>query len=892
MYCGRGHADQGNIRQGRERTRSVRLERPVASHGIMSVISFPGAEVSFLQSKPSVSLSEAAMPDATPQSECFHCGLPLPIGASYPVMIDGTARDMCCRGCQAVAQVIAGASLGSYYRSRTSLPESPREAQRTLVKKLRLYDDPRVQQSFVRKGAEHVKEASLILEGITCAACIWLNEQHLASLSGVLGAEINYATRRARVCWDEGRIRLSEILQAVADIGYHAYPYDSTRYDEMQRKERKTALWRLFVAGLGMMQVMMYAVPTYFAKGDMSPDIREFMRIASMVLALPVVFYSAGPFFAGALRDLKLRRVGMDVPVALGIGVAFAASIWATLDGRGEVYFDSITMFVFFLLCGRFLEMNARGKAVQEVDRLVKLIPAMAERVPEFPASREVEPVPVSSLKAGDWVLVRAGDTIPADGRVEEGASEVDEALLTGESRPVVKRRGDAIAGGAINVASPLFMRVERVGQETMLAGIVRLLDRASSEKPIVAVTADRAARWFVFAVLVIAAAAALGWYLVDPSRALWVTVSVLVVTCPCALSLATPAALTAATGTLTRLGVLVTRGHALETLAKASHFVFDKTGTLTQGRMSVLKITALAGLPEAECLALASALEQSSEHPVARALKEEARRIKAPARLPAEHVHNVLGSGIEGVMGGRRLRLGTPRFVQALHGKPFPIKPDESGVTLVALGDDCGWLGWFAISDRVRPEARELVAALARMGKQVTLLSGDRIEAAQAVATALGIETVVAGVSPAEKLDYVRRLERGGAVVAMVGDGANDAPVLGGSAVSIAMGGGTQLAQASADMILLSEHLVNLLDAVVMARRTMELIRQNLVWAAVYNLVALPLALAGQVTPWMAGIGMSASSLLVVGNALRLTRFKVSRAKGETEPQRAVAPA
>lgn len=856
---------------------------------MMAAIIFSGGGSFTPYSKLSGGLPEAAMLDVTFQAECFHCGLPLPAGASYVVLMDGADRDMCCRGCQAVAQAIIGAGLGSYYRSRTSLPESPREALPCLVDELRLYDDPKVQQSFVREDAEHVKEASLILEGITCAACIWLNEQHLASLSGVLGVEINYATRRARVRWDENRIRLSEILQAVTDIGYQAYPYDATRYEEIQHKERNSALWRLFVAGLGMMQVMMYTVPTYLAKGDMSPDIEELMRIASMVLTLPVVFYSARPFFAGALRDLKLRRVGMDVPVALGIAVAFVASTWATLGGRGEVYFDSIAMFVFFLLCGRFLEMNARARAAQAVDRLVKLIPAMAARVPAYPASREIELVPVSSLKAGDWVLVRTGDMIPADGRVEEGASEVDEALLTGESCPVVKRRGDALVGGALNVASPLFMRVERVGEETMLAGIIRLLDRASSEKPAIAVTADRAARWFVFAILIIAAAAALGWYLIDPSRALWVTVSVLVVTCPCALSLATPVALTAATGTLTRRGVLITRGYALETLAKASHFVFDKTGTLTQGRMSVIKVTALAGLPEAECLALASALEYSSEHPVARALKEEAHRIRVSVKPPAEHIHNVPGSGVEGVMGGARLRLGTPRFVQALHGKPYPIEAEESGATLVALGDNSGWLGWFAIGDRVRPEARDLVAALTRMGKQVTLLSGDRLEAAQAVATTLGIETVIAAASPAEKLDYVRCLERSGAVVAMVGDGANDAPVLGGSAISIAMGGGAQIAQASADMILLSEHLENLLDAVVMARRTMKVIHQNLMWAAAYNLVALPLALAGQVTPWMAGIGMSASSLLVVGNALRLTRFKAAR--GGVEPQRTVAP-
>jgi Cu2+-exporting ATPase len=816
----------------------------------------------------------AASAPAKAARECFHCGLPLPATA-YAVVIDGVTRDTCCRGCQAVAQTIADNGLASYYRHRTVLPQSQPTTGDDMLAKLRLYDLPEIQRGFVRAAdaTEHEKEASLLLDGITCAACVWLIEQRLARLAGVQEAAVNYATRRARVRWDERRIPLSEILRAVADLGYGAQPYDSARSDDALRRERRAMLWRLFVAGFGMMQVMMYAVPVYIANGDMTADLEQLMRIASLVLTSPVVAWAAAPFYAGAWRELKARRVGMDVPVALGIIAAFAASVLATVRGDGPVYFDSVAMFVFLLLGARYLEMSARAKAAQAQERLARLTPAVAERLNHYPGPAQREEVPVANLRPGDYVAVRPGAAIPADGTVVEGESSVDESLLTGESRAVAKRAGDALTGGAVNLNGPLTMRVERVGQDTVLAGIVRLMDRAQTEKPKIAQLADRAARWFVSALLVLAAVVALAWYAIDPTRALWITIAVLVVTCPCALSLATPAALTAATGMLFRRGVLVTRGHALETLAAATHFVFDKTGTLTEGRMALIDVMPLAGGERQRCLALAAQLESLSEHPIGRAIVAAARAAQDGAA--ANELRNVPGEGVEGRIDGRRLRIGTPGFVAALHGQALPAElafvSDE--LSVVALGDERGWLALFTLGDPLRRHARLLVGELEALGATVCLLSGDRAPQVAHLARELGIERAYGDATPQGKVEFVRALQQQGAVVAMVGDGVNDAPVLAQAQVSIALSGGTRLAQISADMVLMPERLDALLDAVRIARRTLRVIRQNLAWAVVYNAVALPLAVLGHVTPLVAGVGMSLSSLAVVLNALRLLR-------------------
>jgi Cu2+-exporting ATPase len=805
---------------------------------------------------------------------CYHCGLPVPSGIDFPVEIDGQRRGMCCAGCQAVAEAIVAGGLIDYYRHRDAMPESPREAMPLALQELGLFDHPDVQKNFVRPIGEHEKEAALILEGITCSACVWLNEQHIARQPGVTAVDINYATRRARVRWDEERIKLSQILEAIAAIGYRAHPYDIARAELVAQKERRTALWRLFVAGFGMAQVMMYAIPVYLAKaGTMTAGIEQLLRWASLVLTLPVMFYSASPFFTSAWRDLRFHRFGMDVPVALGIGLAFLASVWATVTASGETYFDSVTMFVFFLLGGRFLEMGARQRAARGVEAMARALPAFANRFSVFPGG-ELQRVAVADLKAGDVVLIKPGEVIPGDGCILEGESSTDESLLTGESRPVGKCLGDAVTGGSVNIGSPLTMRVDRAGESTRLASIQRLMEQASAEKPDVVKVADRVAARFVSALLMLAVVTGGYWWWHDPSHALWVFVSVLVVSCPCALSLATPVALTVATGVMSRNGVLVTRGHAIETLARATHFLFDKTGTLTEGRPELVETVPLQSRGAGEVLALAASMELASEHPIGRALREAARDW---SRIVAEDVRAVTGQGVEAVVGGLRTRLGTAGFVAALTGQAPPAFVDrwlEDGDTVVALGNCEGWLAWFRFADRPRPGAGAALAALKAKGIELAALSGDTPATVAKVAGELGIPLARGGLSPEDKHAAILKLQDEGAIVAMVGDGVNDAPVLAQAHVSIAMGGGTDLARSQGDVVLLSDDLGHLAVGVGIARHCLQIIRQNLAWALVYNLFAIPLAMTGFVTPWMAGIGMSASSLLVVLNALRLQRY------------------
>ena len=809
--------------------------------------------------------SPAAIPAPT-DAGCFHCGLPF-TGARHAVTIGGVVRETCCRGCQAVAETIVANGLTAYYDHR-SAPAPAREAPHRLLDELGVYDLPEVQKGFVRTATGGaLREAALLLEGITCAACVWLIERRLRQMPGVAEVHINYATRRARIAYDPARAKLSAILAAVAEVGYEAQPYDVGRSDAALARERRTLLKRLFVAGFGMMQVMMYAYPAYIDDGAMTDDIAQLMRLASLVLTAPVAFWSAIPFYVGAWREWKTRRLGMDTPVAIGIVGAFLASLHATWRASGDVYFDSVSMFVFLLLGARYLELGARARAAQAQERLVRLAPAVAERYADYPASGVTHAVAVATLVPGDHVLVRPGAVFPADGVIVDGASTADEALLTGESRPVPRHAGDRVTGGALNLKSPLTVRVDRVGEDSVLSAIVRLMDRAQTEKPPLATAADRIAQVFVASLLVVTLAAVAVWLTIEPARAPWIAIAILVVTCPCALSLATPAALTAATGALYQAGILVTRGHALETLARATDFVFDKTGTLTHGRMGVARTRVLGPLDEARCLALAAALEAQSEHPIARAFASFG------ARAAATGLQHVPGGGIEGQADGRRLRIGTAEYVGALHGLALPggIAGFADDVTLVLLGDDRGWLAAFALDDVVRVEASEVIAALKRAGKRVHILSGDRTARVAQVASALGIEHVRGEARPEDKLDYVRGLQRAGAIVAMTGDGVNDAPVLAQAQVSAAVASGTQLAQVSADIVLMGDRLTALTEALAGAQRMGRIVRQNLAWAVVYNAVALPLAVVGWVTPLVAAVGMSVSSLTVVLNALRL---------------------
>ena len=805
------------------------------------------------------------------EAACFHCGLPLPPGTDFGAVIAGARRSMCCRGCEAVAKAIVDGGLGEYYRYRTQPAPTGRELVPAFLRETAVYDHPAVQKSFVRSEGEHVREAALILEGITCAACVWLSEHHLARLPGVKNVQVNYATHRLRVRWDERALKLSDILKAVTEIGYLAHPYDPGRSQLLLERERKRLLRRLGLAGIMTAQVMVLAEALYLGTDTGAES--EFAGLfywVSLLLTLPVLLYSAQPFFKGAWNDLKHLRAGMDVPVVLGILGAFSASVWTTFTHEGAVYYDSVTMFVFFLLASRYFELRARTRAAAAAETLVRAVPATAIRLVEHGAE---ETVPVAELKPGDTVRVRPGETVPADGTVIAGRSSVDESLLTGESLPLAKAAGARVVGGSINVESPLTLRVTQVGPDTVLSSILRLLDRAQTEKPRLAQLADRAAAGFTVAVLVVAALTALYWWQHDASRWLPITVAVLVITCPCALSLATPTALTAATGQLTRLGLLVTRGHALETLARATHFVFDKTGTLTVGRPRLLETRTFSTPGREDCLRIAAALERHSEHPLAFALCEAA----GDATVPATDVINTPGAGLRGTVAAETYYIGTPDFIR----EQTSHRPDAAaleamraaGGPVVLLASPQALLAAFVFGDALRSQARELVDALKQQGKKVLLLTGDHAQAARRVADELGIENIAWDLKPADKLARVDALQKNGAVVAMVGDGVNDAPVLAGASVSIAIGGAADVAAASADMILLSPRLDTLGRGLATADRTLRVIRQNLGWALAYNLVAVPAAVLGYVTPWLAALGMSLSSLLVVANSLRLLR-------------------
>ena len=802
-----------------------------------------------------VQLREAApVPAPAVLDNCFHCGLPVAAESRWHAVVDGAPRPMCCPGCAAAAQAIVDGGFADYYATRTEYAAPVGHA--ADAPELLLYD-----------GQENQDEATFAVEGMRCAACVWLIERRLGQLPGVREAALNVATERLHVRWDPALCKPSVILRTLRLIGYSAYPYDARQHGEQLEQARKKLFRQLFVAGLSMMQVMMYAVPVYLAQdGSMDASMTALMHWASLFLTLPAVLYSAQPFFVGAWQDLKRGLPGMDMPVALGVAAAFAGSCAALFSGRGDVYFDSVTMFVFLLLGSRYLELGARRKAAGALERLQRGVPASALRLRGDPAARESELVAAGALQVGDLVLVRAGQAIPADGVIVDGDTEVDMSLLTGESRTQRRSVGDSLPGGAVNAAQTIILRVTSTATDSTLAMLVRLVEKAGQGKPALALWADRVAAWSVVGLLVLTLAVFLAWQAVEPSRAWQAAVAVLVVTCPCALSLATPTALAAATDRLLRRGVLAVKPHTLETLERATHIVFDKTGTLTLGRPVLRQAVPVGSQPVEACLRIAAALEADNPHPIAQAIREAG----GAAVGVAEQVRYLVGQGVEGQVNGRPYRLGSAAFVEGVAGG-VARSAAPTGTTSVWLGTAGGWLARFDLSDGLRPEAAAVVQRFKDGGKTVVLLSGDEQRAAQAVAGQLGIATALGGRLPDEKLAYVRGLQNQGAVVAMVGDGINDAAVLSGADVSFAMGRGAELAQLHADGVLLGDGLLPLADAADTARRTLAVIRQNLIWASVYNLVAIPAAASGLLNPWMSGIGMAASSALVVLNALRL---------------------
>ncbi|MGY5331205.1 heavy metal translocating P-type ATPase [Pseudomonas protegens] len=793
---------------------------------------------------------------------CYHCALPVPAGSRFTAVVLGQPREFCCPGCQAVAEAIVAGGLEHYYSHRSEASANPEALPVQLVDELALYDRADVQQPFVRHEGE-LAETTLLMEGISCAACGWLIEKHLRSLPAVAEARLNLSNHRLHVRWADSQLPLSQVLSELRHIGYAAHPYQPDRASEQLASENRLALRQLGVAGLLWFQAMMATMATWPEFNiDLSPELHTILRWVALFLTTPIVFYSCAPFFKGAMRDLRTRHLTMDVSVSLAIGGAYLAGIWTSISGIGELYFDAVGMFALFLLAGRYLERRARERTAAATAQLVNLLPSSCLRLDEDGQS---ERILLSELRLGDRVLVHPGAVLPADGKILDGQSSIDESLLTGEYLPQPRGLGDRVTAGTLNVEGALTVQVQALGQDTRLSAIVRLLDRAQAEKPRLAEVADRAAQWFLLFSLIAAAAIGLLWWQLDASRAFWIVLAMLVATCPCALSLATPTALTAATGTLHKLGLLLTRGHVLEGLNQIDTVIFDKTGTLTEGRLALRSIRPLGALSSDDCLSLAAALENRSEHPIARAFG------RAP--VAAEEVTSSPGLGLEGLVGDQRLRIGQPAYVCQLSGCTVPPMPDEAGQWLL-LGDSQGALAWLVLDDRLRSDAPALLAACKARGWRTLLLSGDSSPMVASVAAELQIDEARGGLRPDDKLQVLQQLHQQGRKVLMLGDGVNDVPVLAAADISVAMGSATDLAKTSADAVLLSNRLDALVQAFSLARRTRRVIIENLLWAGLYNGLMLPFAALGWITPVWAAVGMSISSLTVVLNALRLTRM------------------
>lgn len=748
---------------------------------------------------------------------------------------------------------------------------------------LQLLDDEQEWTAFSRPDAQRAGcwESNVLIEGMHCAACALTIEDVLKGVPGVLKAEVSAGSHRAKVVWAAQAVAPSRWMHAVEHAGYRALPANDAFSRERRLAESRKALWRMMVAGLCMMQVMMYALPAYIsAPGDLTAEMEQLLRWASWVLTLPVLLFSCGPFFSSAWRDVLHRRISMDLPVALGMLITFAVSTAGTFDSKGifgaQVYFDSLTMFVFFLLAGRWLELRLRDKTAGALETLMNRLP---DSVARLRADGEFERVPARRLQVSDVIRVLPGEAFPADGVLLQGDTSVDESLLTGESRPLARSVGDEVISGSHNLTAVVRMRVDRLGEQTRFAQIVSLMESASTTKPPIARLADKIAKPFLVGVLIAAGLACAYWWPTDPERALMVAVSVLIVTCPCALSLATPAAMLSAAGALAKRGVLVRRLDAFESLAAVDTVMFDKTGTLTRDAMVLGSTRVRTGESAPRVLAVAAALAQHSLHPASKAICAAATLTGISPLWHAEMVEEQAGQGVSGLVHfgdasapAKALRLGAADFCG--------LATADSATLQVHLSDDRGWLASFELQEDIRPDAAETVSALQQAGISVYLLSGDASDAAQRVAEKVGISNVKGHCSPQEKLDFLRDAQVKGHKVAVVGDGLNDGPVLAGAHASFAFGQAVPLAQAQADFLVSGSRLTNVVDSLLLSRRTLAVVRQNLWWAAIYNGACVPLAIAGMLPAWLAGLGMASSSLLVVLNALRLssdTQFEES---------------
>ena len=815
---------------------------------------------------------------------CFHCGLANTEGDAYPVKIGVLTHLMCCPGCQAVSQAIVDNGLESYYEFRTEPAARGDAALNNTMAQLSVYDEPELQEEFVFATGQH-KSIQLTVEGITCAACGWLIEKQLAKLSGIKQVSVNVSARRAMVTWDNKILQLSGVLSRLKSIGYASLPFQPDMHEASYKKEQKSFLKKLGLAGIMTMQVMMLAMGQYLdILGNIEDDATAYFNAVSLLLTTPVVLYSGSIYYLSAFKAIMAKTVNMDVPITIAIVATYIAGVLAVNKSTGEVYFESICMFIFFLTIGRYLEHRARHKASLISSNMLKLIPVTAQK-----QTREgFVSVLAKQLCKGDIVMVKAGEAVPIDGDIIEGKSFFDESMLTGEFEPVLKSIGQRIYAGSLNQQSTIILRVEATVKYAMMNQILRLQEMAMASKPKVAATADKLSRYFVVAVLAISALTYGYWAMQGDPHAFWITISVLVATCPCALGLATPSALTCAMAKLNKIGILLKRADALEQLTETSDIVFDKTGTLTKGEFSInhkwispeceINFAIPSADVEAYVMMLAYSLETRSEHPIAKAFERFIQTqngyngtFTLSNFMFADYAINI-GEGISAKFNQRSYQLGSQAMVVPSLGKDYTpeIQANIDGAN-VLLACDGVLLAAFWLTDTVQSDAGDIVLQLSN--HTLTILSGDTQRNVNAIALELGIQNGIGDSTPSAKLAYITQLQQRQKRVIMLGDGINDAPVLAAADVSIAVGNASDLAKSAADIVLLNPKLQSVVDLLSMAKRTKSKIKQNIAWSLGYNLIVLPFAVVGWLTPWQAALGMSLSSIIVVYNSTRLMR-------------------
>ncbi|TLS68543.1 heavy metal translocating P-type ATPase [Mariprofundus erugo] len=820
------------------------------------------------------------MPDLShSRNSCFHCGLTATGASACSGEVAGEMQLFCCSGCLEVCRVIHEAGLEGFY-SRVQKQEAAMAPPPDLPADIDQYELDEVQQDFITRLADGSCQANLMVEGIHCPACTWLIEKALAGMDGVMLAEVNLVHHRLFVRWHSEKLLISDIMRRLAALGYAAIPFNLESVEGVLKEQNRKLLFRLGFAGFGAMNIMWISIALYAgAFSGISSEYRDFFHWVSCAIATPVLLYSGGPILLAGWRGLVRLRPGMDLPVAIGAVTTYGYSLLQTLQQGEHVYFDTVVSFLFVILIGRYLEAIARRNASSATLRLLELQPRLATRLTEDGEER----VAVRKLVAGDLLRIRPGDKIAADGVVEEGSSHIDEAMLTGESRPVHKYAGCRLAAGTVNGEGALVMRVEQAGADTVLARIIHLVESAQGTKARVQQLADRIVPWFVTATLLLAAATFLYWWGEDSGKALLAATAVLIITCPCALGLATPMAIAVSTGVAAKNGVLVRNGEALERLSAVTHVVLDKTGTLTEGRMRVTEVRGEAG--RETVLQAAAAVERHFSHPLALAIcaTVEAEGLAfpvchQPVLLPGLGVGGMPAGG-EGQIWVGNLRLMERQGVMidaSMRAAAEAIESTMAAAVFVAQGEQL--LGLLRVEDRLREGAVELIRTLAQRGVGMTLLTGDSVAAANHLKQALmGPEDVrmevVAGVLPEEKARKVAALQQQGEHVLMAGDGVNDAPALALADISMAMGNGTDVSMECSDIVLMGSDLQKVPWAIALGRQTLKTVRQNLALSLLYNLMLVPAAMAAMVTPVFAALAMPVSSLLVIGNAVLIRR-------------------